>query len=118
MGTRKALFELVDHACRICGGRILQRTLPTGEQQVRCAECGQTVDVAPTARTPYVSLCWCGVTFATGADAGLRCQRADQPTPERPTEVVVRRIPPEQERKPSHRPGPRPVRVASAEWSS
>ena len=54
----KLLWQVVDHACRICGGRILQNH---GEQTVnglplyQCADCGESA----TGKTPS-DLCWCG----------------------------------------------------------
>lgn len=104
----KPLFELVDHCCRVCGGRLLQRRLDSGCVQVRCAECAALAEVAPTARSPYAALCFCGVTLASGADAGLRCQRSQARSPERPQEVVVRQEPLEAVKK---RANPRPIRT-------
>lgn len=112
--ARKPLFELLDHCCSLCGGRILLRTLDTGHQQVRCAECGALAETAPTARAPYEALCFCGVKLAGGADAGFRCRRAEQRSPERPQEVVVGTAPKEADRG-NARTGPRPVRIGSRE---
>lgn len=110
MGRQSQPFTLLDHACRVCGGRLLESTLGTGEQHVRCAECGLNVDAETSARTPWQSICYCGVTLAGGVDAGLRCMRSKARTPERPHEVVVCHRPPEKAR-PSSTHAPRPVRV-------
>jgi hypothetical protein len=111
--TRQPLFALLDHCCSICGGRVLHRVLSNGFQQVRCAECGASAEASPNARAPYEALCFCGVKLATGADAGLRCRRAVK-TPERPQEVVVAHVPPEQDRGKA-RTGPRPVRLPESD---
>lgn len=105
------LYALLDHCCSVCGGRILHRRLANGHQQVRCAECGAQAEAAPHAKAPYEALCFCGVKLASGADAGFRCKRVPQPTPERPAELVVSKIPADEERG-NARTGPRPVRLS------
>lgn len=105
----KPLFELIDHCCRLCGGRLLQRSGEGGPVQVRCAECAALAECAPHERLPYAALCFCGVRLASGADAGLRCRRAEKRSPERPQEVVVRHEPaPDGKRR---RPVPRTIRT-------
>lgn len=109
------LFGLLDHACRICGGRLLQRRLASGGREVRCAECGTVAELAPAAAHPYKALCFCGARLPTGVDAGLRCIRNPQRTHEQPQEVVVRYVPEEEaatRRAPTRR---RPVRVGYAD---
>lgn len=74
---------LTEHVCRVCFGRVLSRITATGTV-VRCANCGtQLVD------EPVSHLCCCGLKTAAGKDAGLRCQRNAQPTPEQPAELAV-----------------------------
>lgn len=107
----KPLFELLDHACSVCGGRILLGAPVEGrgeaKRQVRCAECGAGAEVGAKARAPYEALCMCGVRLSTGADAGLRCRKVEAPTPERPQEVIVHHVPHGPGRRSSV--GPRPV---------
>ncbi|BBL75446.1 hypothetical protein [Methylomagnum ishizawai] len=74
---------LVEHACRICSGRLLWRPGPNGGGQARCAECGAKAVGEPR------NLCWCGAKTATGKNAGLRCVRNPERTPQNPNEVIV-----------------------------
>lgn len=109
MSAKKPLFELLDHCCSVCGGRILMGPPDDGARQLRCAECGARAAVRESDRSPFKALCYCGVKFANGTDAGLRCRRVDVPTPERPQEMVVRQDAAAERRIPSSsRP---PVRV-------
>lgn len=116
-GSRKAqaqapdLFGLLDHACRICGGRLLHRRLASGGLEVRCAECGIAAELAPSAAHPYKALCFCGARLPTGADASLRCIRNPRRTHEQPQEVVVRYVPAEEAGPKRVSSSRRPVRV-------
>jgi hypothetical protein len=56
-------FHLTDHACRLCGGRIL---LAEGGSAHRCADCGVAGDTLD-------AICCCGLP-AIGP-ARLRCVR-------------------------------------------
>lgn len=106
--SKKLQFELLDHCCRVCGGRLLQRG--AGESvQIRCAECGAIAEVAAGQRQPYTALCFCGQRLANGADAGLRCKRSDHRSPERPQELVVHQEPVKAGMR--ARPAARPIRV-------
>ena len=49
-----ASWRIIDHACRHCFGRLLQRNY-SGLSEVRCSECGTKVLGAHTA------LCCCGI---------------------------------------------------------
>lgn len=108
----KPLFQLLDHCCRICGGRLLQGEAAGREALIRCAECG-TSETTGKPR-PYEVLCCCGVKLASGADAGLRCRRAVKPTPEKPHEVVVKREEPDSA-APRSSGSRRPVRLPGSE---
>lgn len=79
-------YEIADHLCRMCNGRILTKTDPVnGKQTCRCSNCGFSAVVAVS------RICWCGAKMpATGRNAGLRCTKNDNPTPEMPGEIVVR----------------------------
>lgn len=77
---------LVDHACRICLGRLLVRTGDNGEKYVKCAECETEV------RGSHSALCCCGAKAHDKVPVGLRCQRNDTPTPESPSRVMVKYV--------------------------
>lgn len=89
-------WELTDHACRRCFGRVLERVGPGegGElrAEFRCAECGAT------ATGQVEAACCCGAeerTDGRGArmfarSLGLECVRNPEPTDELPLQVLVR----------------------------
>lgn len=80
-------WDLTDHCCRVCFGRVLERedkAAPGAERwRYRCAECGAAgVGWA-------LSICFCGAKVGNGP--GLECVRNPAaPTQEVPHEVVVR----------------------------
>lgn len=92
MATRAehaSLFELTDHVCRVCFGRILKGHRPEGHPDEHahryvCTNCG-----AESVHRSISSLCACGMRTKTGRDYGLRCQRNEQPTPEFPSVVIA-----------------------------
>lgn len=81
-------WEITDHLCRNCYGRILERTKQVSDgfvKEVRCSNCGFS------ATGGHARICWCGYKMpGTGRNAGLRCTKNDSPTPEMPGEIVVR----------------------------
>lgn len=92
MGTRVIHWELADHVCRCCFGRILRsvETVPVGDahgHRWRCSNCG-----AEAASTVASSICSCGLRLKGGRDAGIRCERNAEPTPEFPSEVVASQV--------------------------
>ena len=76
-------WNLTDHACRVCLGRILTRHDKNGRQHVRCANCGLE------SSGNHKSLCACGQKTRAGKDAGMRCAINPRQTPENPEEIVV-----------------------------
>lgn len=75
-------WEVTDHACRFCLGRVLQRD-HKGGSEVRCAQCGGRAD------GDSISLCCCG------ADCGqvgvvLECYKNPNVTNAVPHEIMVR----------------------------
>lgn len=69
---RRKTWELTDHVCRVCGGRILlcvsgQGPTGGGNPIWRCADCG----VACASIGP-ASICWCGFTHR-GQDQSVYC---------------------------------------------
>lgn len=85
-------YGLLNHACRICGGRLLQSST-----EVRCAECGVTAPHSEGKKT-YRSLCFCGEKI------GLRCKNNPNQTPESPQEVIVEYVEPAAPKKPRSKP--------------
>lgn len=84
-GGGSVTYELVDHACKFCFGRIAAEIKDGKRTGVyRCMECGME------GRNGYKSLCCCGMTLRPGQDAGLRCIRNADQTAEFPSEIVVR----------------------------
>lgn len=79
MADTADLYKFLDHACRVCGGRLLQSS--DGGKFV-CAECGANA-------ASRKMLCYCGVKVGKHQDAGLRCRRNVNQTPESPTQVIV-----------------------------
>jgi len=109
MAATDVSWFLTDHACRICFGRLLERMDEHGRRVVRCANCGtqarnddagwrvvslggraeSRVGAAP-GEVRVRDLCCCGLRTSTGRPAGLRCARADRPSPEQPAEISVK----------------------------
>lgn len=75
------MWNLTDHVCHRCFGRLLIRQT-AGGTLVRCANCGAERIGSPT------DLCCCGLKVRN-QDAGLRCQRNPRPSPEQPAELAV-----------------------------
>ena len=66
-------WELEDHLCKVCGGRILRCASgagpsPGGNPLYRCADCG----VATTSMGPG-ALCWCGFGHRMQNDGAYSC---------------------------------------------
>lgn len=70
-------FSLTSHACRYCGGRILQ-----AGDQFRCASCG-VVGMGNVA-----AVCGCGA-FPSVKGGGYRCGENPAKSPENPAEIVI-----------------------------
>jgi hypothetical protein len=81
-------WELTDHACRYCLGRVLRRERSSAEVEVRCAECGKT------AQGEHTALCCCGADCGTLGQA-LECIRNPHANEANPQEVMVRERLPE-----------------------
>lgn len=77
-------WELTDHCCRACLGRLMART-DDGRRMARCSECGIE------ATGGVATLCWCGAD--TGATkVRLRCMPNAAPSPDCPVAVMVEEI--------------------------
>jgi hypothetical protein len=77
-----ATWMLSDHCCRLCFGRVLDRTDAEGRHVVRCADCGAAAEGA------HDALCACGIDTGA-AKVRLQCRRQVAPTSEYPSEIVA-----------------------------
>jgi hypothetical protein len=89
MSDQPARFELTNHVCRRCFGRVLARPLPDGSCLFLCAEC----ELEAIGQTPAV-MCACGMRGrgekgAGGLDMGLRCVANPKPSPLAPMRVIA-----------------------------
>ena len=75
-------WEITDHVCKCCFGRVITRAGDDGSNIARCADCGFE------AISDHTTVCACGALPA-GSKVRLRCIRHDSPTPEVPFEIVV-----------------------------
>lgn len=76
-------WEILDHVCRLCHGRLLRSQGDDGKTIVRCAECDTEV------QGRVENLCACGAKLRNGRLAGLKCQVNPAPTIEQPARVVI-----------------------------
>jgi ribosomal protein L37AE/L43A len=87
-------WTLEDHVCRSCFGRLVSRPLDSGLSQYQCSNCG-LVREGHSAEV----LCACGMkvrkslrnamTGNTLIDAGIRCIRNTNTSPEFPSLIVA-----------------------------
>lgn len=77
-------WQIIDHVCGCCFGRLLVRETFDRRKVYRCTNCG----LEREGKSETV-LCACGLKLKTGVDMGVRCQRVDAPTPEFPSEVTA-----------------------------
>lgn len=80
-------WRLLDHCCSVCFGRLLSRPGRDGATWYQCSNCGLSRE-----STRPETLCACGITLKTGKNAGLRCVKQANPTPECPSEVIVEEV--------------------------
>lgn len=78
----RTVWELTDHACRHCMGRVLHGESDAASVH-RCAECGET------AQGEHDSLCYCGV-IVKGHGAVFECYPNPNISATTPQEVLVR----------------------------
>jgi hypothetical protein len=77
-----ATWMLTDHCCRVCLGRVLERSDVGGRRIARCADCGTE------AVGSHHAVCACGADLGM-AKLRLRCERQAAPTSEYPSEIVA-----------------------------
>lgn len=92
--VKPELWELTDHVCSVCFGRVLMGRMPDDyagddhHRRWRCSNCG-----AESVNRLASSICACGIRLKSGRDAGVRCERNQAPTPEFVSEVVASQSP-------------------------
>ncbi len=74
-------WEITDHACRHCFGRILRCS---DDDRYRCSECGAE------AFGTHEALCWCGVEV--GGERTFECLRNPAKSEQVPQEIIVREV--------------------------
>ena len=77
-------WQIIDHVCGCCFGRLLMRETFDRRKVYRCSNCGLERE-----GKSETCLCACGLKLKTGVDMGVRCQRVESPTPEFPSEVTA-----------------------------
>lgn len=80
---RPSGWQLADHACRSCFGRVLQRVVRGRVVEVRCAECGAHGEGEHTA------ICCCGASIGAIGKI-LECYRNPNVSKAVPQEVLIR----------------------------
>lgn len=80
-------WTLTDHICRSCMGRVIKRPGIGPRRYYRCTNCGTEVEGTTTA-----ALCCCGMKLRTGRDAGVRCARNTEPSPECQSEIIAQPV--------------------------
>lgn len=78
-------YYFTDHACRVCFGRVMCYVHFDRRRTFRCSCCG----VSAEGKSESV-ICGCGIRLKSGRDAGLRCVRNDERSPECPAEIVIK----------------------------
>lgn len=88
MGKDNREWIITDHICRICMGRILVTYDKDAKKTFRCSNCSVELQGRNTD-----CLCCCGMKIG-GRDAGIRCVKNQDVTPEWPSEIVAEQIDP------------------------
>lgn len=98
----RPLWDVSDHACRYCFGRVLIRIRRGKVVEARCAECDQRLPGAVD------NLCCCGVE-AGALGRALECVPNPAVNAEAPQKIMVRerRATPKQSTSPRVKPGQR-----------
>ena len=86
MPAARDTWELTEHCCRVCFGRVLKATQATevGVHRYRCSNCA----LEGLGRHER-AICACGLKTKRGQDLGVRCIRNPEPTPEQPCEIIA-----------------------------
>jgi hypothetical protein len=87
---KNAQWEIEDHVCRHCFGRMVSTRLSSGATRYRCTNCGAEGE----GHAPSV-LCACGLKLRSAApgldlvDAGIRCVPNPSPSAAFPSQIVA-----------------------------
>lgn len=88
---KRDLWNLENHVCCVCFGRIVSRPMPTTDgspnphRLYRCTGCG----VEKEGGSPSV-ICACGFKVSGRKNLGLKCEANPAKTPEFPAEFIAR----------------------------
>lgn len=77
------VWEIEDHLCSRCLGRVLSSRDTKGGKTYRCSNCGLT------GSGKVQSVCCCGVKVGGKRDAGIRCVKNHRQDAEFPGEIVA-----------------------------
>lgn len=77
-------WQIIDHVCSCCFGRLLMRETFDRRKVYRCSNCGLEREGGSE-----TAICCCGIKLKTGTDAGIRCQKNPEKSPEFPSEIVA-----------------------------
>ena len=80
-------YYLADHVCKTCFSRVVVNVLFDRRRVYRCTGCG-----AEVVGESEAALCACGIRLKDGRDAGIRCRRNEERTPENPFEIVAEQV--------------------------
>jgi len=89
------LYHLIDHVCRVCGGRLLKSKPYRDDNdgrlivRVRCADCGCHAQGEVGHTRTHELICVCGAKLPSGMKRGLKCWRNVRKSIEMPDEVVA-----------------------------
>lgn len=76
-------WELIDHVCQHCAGRIIQRINEEGALLHRCTNCGAEVI------GEHTDLCWCGASVKKYGHA-FECFVNPKKSIAMPQEILIR----------------------------
>ena len=83
-------FNITQHCCRVCMGRVLMRRTFDGKRIYRCACC----DIEREGTGP-AAICACGIKLRSGhgqMDGGVRCVPNPDRTPENLAAIVATQV--------------------------
>jgi hypothetical protein len=86
-------WNLTEHVCRECLGRIVVRAGCRIKKIHRCASCGLE------AAGPVEKICACGCRLKEGSDVVYQCVPNSNPSPGFPVEITVAPVPTHRRRR-------------------
>jgi len=76
-------WEIVDHVCRVCLGRVLRRVDDEGGIHVVCSNCGLE------GTGSHRAICACGIDGRASKEGKLQCAANPNPNPVFPAQIIV-----------------------------